>query len=311
MRTLPFFLTMEGCPRRCVYCHQGEITGVSRAPSPAEVRRAAAEQREPCEVCFFGGSFTCLPSALQREYLDAALAAPVGSIIRFSTHPECITEEALELLAPYPVGMIELGISSLDDRVLARCRRGYSSRSALEAMRRVLDSGFLLGAQMMIGLPEQTEESSLADLDLIAGLKALSPPTLRIYPCLVLEGTALARSWREGEYPPLSVEHAARWAGRLLLRAEALGFPVQRIGLQETESLAESVLAGPHHPALGELARSAALALRLSEEAPEGPWRIDREKISWLRGHGKFGLGLLQEITGFSASEIEKRVQYE
>lgn len=176
MRPLPFFLTMEGCPRRCVYCHQGEITGISRAPSPAEVKQAAAEQKEPCEVCFFGGSFTCLPSVLQREYLDAALAAPVGSIIRFSTHPECITEDTLGILASYPVRMIELGISSLDDGVLARCRRGYSSRSALEAMKRVLDSGFLLGAQMMIGLPEQTEESSLTDLDLIAGLKASFPP---------------------------------------------------------------------------------------------------------------------------------------
>ncbi len=310
MRTLPFFLTMEGCPRRCVYCHQGEITGISRAPSPAEVKQTAAEQREPCEVCFFGGSFTCLPSALQREYLDAALSAPAGSILRFSTHPECITEETLGLLASYPVRMIELGISSLDDRVLARCRRGYSSRSALEAMRRVLDSGFLLGAQMMIGLPEQTEGSSLDDLDLIAELKAPSPPTLRIYPCLVLEGTSLAQSWREGTYTPLPVDHAARWAGRLLLRAETLGFPVQRIGLQETESLSKSVLAGPHHPALGELARSAALALRLSEVRPQGPWRIEKEKISWLRGHGKFGIGLLQEITGLSAAEVEKRIQY-
>ncbi|GAB1485994.1 hypothetical protein MASR2M79_10410 [Aminivibrio sp.] len=246
---------------------------------------------------------------MQREYLDAALAAPPGSILRFST-PECITEEALKLLAPYPVSMIELGISSLDDRVLARCRRGYSSRSALEAMRRVLNSGFLLGAQMMIGLPEQTEESSLADLDLIAGLKALPSNPQDLPLPRPLKERPSARSWREGEYF-LSVEYAARWAGRLLLRAEALGFPVQRIGLQETGSLAKSVLAGPHHPALGELARSAALALRLSEEAHEGPWRIDREKISWLRGHGKFGLRLLQEITGLSASEIEKRVQYE
>lgn len=311
MRPLPFFLTMEGCPRRCVYCHQGEITGISRAPSPAEVKQAAAEQKEPCEVCFFGGSFTCLPSVLQREYLDAALAAPVGSIIRFSTHPECITEDTLGILASYPVRMIELGISSLDDGVLARCRRGYSSRSALEAMKRVLDSGFLLGAQMMIGLPEQTEESSLTDLDLIAGLKASFPPTLRVYPCLVLEGTALARSWREGKYTPLTVEHAVRWAGSLFLRSETLGFPVQRIGLQETESLSKSVLAGPHHPALGELARSAALSLRLSGETPEGPWRVDKEKISWLRGHGKFGLCLLQEITGLSAAEVEKRVHYE
>ena len=310
MRTLPFFLTMEGCPRRCVYCHQGEITGISRAPSPAEVKQAAAEQREPCEVCFFGGSFTCLPSGLQREYLEAALAAPAGSIIRFSTHPECLSEENLLLLSLYPVNMIELGISSLDDEVLNQCRRGYSSRFALEAMKRVLDRGFSLGCQMMIGLPGQTEESSLADIDRIAGLRAPSVVTLRIYPCLVLEGTSLAQIWREGEYAPLTVDHAARWSGTLLRRAESLGFAVQRIGLQETESLAKSVLAGPHHPALGELARSAALALRLGEENPKGPWRVEKKKVSWLRGHGKFGLALLEEITGLPPGEAEKKISY-
>ncbi len=310
MRRLPFFLSMEGCPRRCVYCHQGEITGVSRAPSPAEVESRAAEQKEPCEVCFFGGSFTCLSSRLQREYLEASRAAPAGSIVRFSTHPECVSHEALELLAPYPVGMVELGISSLDDDVLNRCRRGYSSRFALEAMKRVLDRGFSLGCQMMIGLPGQTEESSLADLERIASLKACFPPTLRIYPCLVLEGTHLARSWREGEYAPLTVENAARWAGKLLRRAESLGFAVQRIGLQETESLAKSVLAGPHHPALGELARSAALALRLGEEKPKGPWSVKKEKISWMRGHRNFGLALLQEITHLPDGEVEKRISY-
>ena len=310
MRRLPFFLTMEGCPRRCVYCHQGEITGISTAPSPAEVEHHAALEKEPCEVCFFGGSFTGLPFPLQREYLEAALAAPAGSIIRFSTHPECVANDALELLAPYPVSMVELGISSLDDEVLDRCRRGYSSRFALEAMKRVLNKGFSLGCQMMIGLPGQTEESSLADLDRISDLRAPSPPTLRIYPCLVLEGTPLARSWRERKYAPLTVDHAARWAGRLLRRAESLGFAVQRIGLQETESLAKAVLAGPHHPALGELARSAALVLRLEEELPQGPWRVEKEKISWLRGHRKYGMTLLQEMTGLSAADVERRMHF-
>jgi len=89
--SIPFFLSMESCPRRCVYCHQGEITGVSRTPSPRFVREALVLLREPREVCFFGGSFTCLHEERRKDYLDAVLTAPEGSLVRFSTHPQCIT----------------------------------------------------------------------------------------------------------------------------------------------------------------------------------------------------------------------------
>lgn len=311
--SIPFFLSMESCPRRCVYCHQGEITGVFGTPSPRSVRETLVLLREPREICFFGGSFTCFPEERRKDYLDAVLTAPGGSLVRFSTHPQCITHAILDSLSPYPVSMIELGISSLDDGVLKACNRGYTGEFALSAMTSVLESGFQLGAQMMIGLPGQTEDSSVEDLHKIAairGRRERSSVTLRIYPCLVLEKTPLAELMNRGVYSPLTLEEGVRRAGRLLFEAERLGFPVQRVGLHATESLSRSVLAGPHHPALGEMARAVAFVTWLLKSSPYGPWEIDRRHISLLRGHCKFGLRFMAETTGLPLSDIETRILY-
>ena len=42
----PVFLPMASCPRRCVYCHQGEITGEGGVP-PASVKESLARLETP------------------------------------------------------------------------------------------------------------------------------------------------------------------------------------------------------------------------------------------------------------------------
>ena len=310
MKRLPFFLSMQSCPRRCIYCHQGEITGTFRIPSPNDVEAAAAAADCPTEICFFGGSFTCLPPDRQKAYLNGVLKAPGGSTVRLSTHPECVSPAILRLLGSYPVSMIELGISSLDDHVLSLCNRGYSGTEALSAVERVLDAGFHGGAQMMIGLPGQSEQSSFEDLRRLAAAAKGRPLTLRIYPCLVLRGTPLEELYRKGDFVPPDVDAAALWSGRLLVLARELGIPVQRVGLQESETLGRSVVAGPHHPAFGELARAAELALTLAVRSSLGPWQVPGRSRSLLTGHRQYGLRLLAGMTGLSPEETGRRIDF-
>ncbi|MBL3539607.1 radical SAM protein [Aminivibrio sp.] len=310
MKRLPFFLSMQSCPRRCVYCHQGEITGTFNIPSPEHVEAAAASATEPVEICFFGGSFTCIPHDRQKAYLEGALKAPRGSTVRLSTHPECLSSAVLALLARYPVSMIELGISSLDDHVLTLCNRGYSGTEVLSAVERVLDAGFHAGAQMMIGLPGQSERSSFEDLLRLDAARKGRPLTLRIYPCLVLRDTPLEELYRRGDYVPLHLDAAALWSGRLLVLARDLGIPVQRVGLQESATLSRSVVTGPHHPAFGELARAAELALTLAAGSLPKQWRVPGRARSLLTGHGQYGLRLLAGMTGLSQEETARRVVF-
>ena len=83
-----------------------------------------------------------------------------------------------------------------------------------------------------------------------------------------------------------------------------------RIGLQETESLAAEVAAGPHHPALGELILAEASARRLARENPRGPWPVPRREMSRFTGHGRFGVKRLAAHAGLSEEEAARLVEF-
>jgi hypothetical protein len=68
------------------------------------------------------------------------------------------------------------------------------------------------------------------------------------------------------------------------------------------------VIAGPYHPAFGELAMSEKRALSLISENPEGPWTIERQNLSQLTGHGGRGIRRLAEMSGISEREARERV---
>jgi histone acetyltransferase (RNA polymerase elongator complex component) len=87
----------------------------------------------------------------------------------------------------------------------------------------------------------------------------LHPHMVRIHPTLVLSGTDLAKSFRAGEYRPLSLTEAVTACCDAWKKFSAVDIPVVRFGLQSTPALeqAGSVLAGPYHPALGALVETA------------------------------------------------------
>jgi histone acetyltransferase (RNA polymerase elongator complex component) len=162
----------------------------------------------------------------------------------------------------------------------------------------------------MIGLPGQSEESSMEDIDRLAYVKGPRDMELRIYPCLVIEGTPLAEMVHSGAYVPLSLEECVRRSGKLLQRARSLGFTILRVGLLETTSLAKSVIGGPYHPALGELARAEALALELTRLSPTGPWVLPSASTSLLLGHGGFGLRRLARMAGMSPDAARSLISW-
>ena len=115
---------------------------------------------------------------------------------------------------------------------------------------------------------------------------------VRLYPCLVLEGTPLADTWRAGGYRPWDLPTTVAELGRATLGFWRRGIPVIRTGLAPEAALAGRVLAGPAHPALGQLVRSEALFLCIAEQAKTletPPTRLlaPRRWLSDTLGHAK------------------------
>ena len=302
-----FFFSMAGCKRRCIYCDQNAITG-SSIPDITAAQKLVSSASSPVELCFFGGSFTCLPEHIQTQWLELVNSAPDGSTVRFSTHPQCITDKTISIFSKYPISMVELGVSSLDDNVLQISNRGYTCSEVLRVISVLLDRGFEVCAQLMIGLPGQTLESSLQDLSFLDTVRQGRKMSLRIYPCIVLKNTPLEELYKSGEFVPLGIEQAAEQAGELIYNAKLRGYEICRVGLQETESLSQSVVAGPHHPALGEMAFSHALARKLFADSKCGEWVIARKYISQMTGHGNLGIKKLSSLSGLQIDVIKKRI---
>jgi histone acetyltransferase (RNA polymerase elongator complex component) len=263
--TIPVFIPDAGCPFRCIFCDQPKITGKREVPSAADVEEIIVrhlstipDKNPEIWAGFFGGTFTGLPSAQQQNYLRTV--APFikdGRIqgIRLSTRPDYITKENLLLLKRYGVKAIELGAQSMDDEVLRLSHRGHTSADTERASRMITEEGFVLGLQMMVGLPGDSGEKSLATAKRFAGLGA---GETRIYPVLVLAGSEIEKMYQEGTYSPLPLEEAIRRTKELVIFFDSVRIKILRIGLHPSEDLSdpETLIAGPFHPSFRELVQT-------------------------------------------------------
>jgi len=258
---IAFFIPHLGCPHMCSFCNQRSISGQVAPPSPKEVSDSCAqaleaispERRRNTEIAFFGGSFTAIDRGYMLELLQAAApycGADRFAGIRISTRPDCISEEILSILREYGVSAIELGVQSLNDRVLEQNKRGHTVQQVDEAVRLIRAYGFSLGLQMMTGLYGDSKESVYETADRIIDYQ---PDTVRIYPTVVIKGTELCRLYQAGLYHPPGVEETVPLVADLLLRFEQAGIRVIRVGLHPSRELERDMVAGAYHPAFREL----------------------------------------------------------
>lgn len=259
---IPVFVPHKGCPNDCVFCNQRKITGCIHSATPADVKNAVDErmntinpEADELEIAFFGGSFTMIPVKDQEALLEAADKYRSSGLIRdirMSTRPDGIDEIVIARLKKYGVTIVELGIQSMEDHVLLQSKRGYISEIVPRAIKLLKENGFIVGVQVMTGLPGATQETELKTAELLCGYK---PHIARIYPTLVIKDTELEKMYLEGTYEPQSLEAAVESASKMLEIFIENNVQVIRIGLQPTDNITEGndVVAGPFHPAMGEL----------------------------------------------------------
>ena len=269
---IPYFIHHRGCPHRCIFCNQISIAGMNQeaAGDPVDdlnqtVRQwlARSANHDEVQVAFFGGSFTCLDEALQYELLQTVApyieAGRVDSI-RLSTRPDCLNTSVCDLLVSSGVRTVEIGAQSMNDEVLAGAGRGHTQADTCQALELLASRGFQAGIQLMAGLPGETTKSFLDGVQKVA---SLAPDMVRIYPTLVLEDTELAQLYGQSSWKPLCLERAVSLVGRARELFLAHDIKVIRMGLQPSVDLEKRVIAGPYHPAFGELVLSRSWYLKI------------------------------------------------
>ena len=276
MAIIPIFIPHAGCPHQCVFCNLKTISGQKTAAleGAKEQINRWLERVKPSvenEAAFYGGSFTGLDITLQKELLaltDELLARKVIGSVRLSTRPDYIDDERLELLRNHGVKLVELGVQSLDDKVLAAAERGHTAEQVTNAVALLKKYDFKVGLQLMVGMPEQDFASVK---DTVEQVLTLKPDIARIYPLLVIKGTPLAKSYEAGEFEPLSLEEAVEQAAYMYKKLSEAGIRIIRVGLQPDDELCSegNILAGPFHPSMGELVQSYLLREKLTPQILE------------------------------------------
>jgi len=263
-KTIPIFVSHMGCPNDCAFCNQRTITGHSTAVTPERAEQIISEslktlqENTKVEIGFFGGSFTGIEESLQRSLLSIAQKyVKSGQVegIRLSTRPDYINDRVMDTLKEFHVETVELGAQSMDNTVLAKNLRGHTAEDTVAAVEMIRNAGIRPGLQMMTGLKGDTDAICI---ETARKMIELSPACVRIYPTLVLKGTRLDAWYQSNEYAPQNLEDAVALCATLKTMFDDADIPVIRVGLMASDQVNPDcdVVAGPYHPAFGELVQS-------------------------------------------------------
>ena len=259
---IPIFIPHRGCPHDCIFCNQKKITGQldDITDKDAEIiinkyLNTIDSQSATVEIAFFGGSFTAIPREDQNKFLALAnkyLTRGKIHSIRLSTRPDYINEDILNNLKKYGVTIVELGVQSMDKDVLTISKRGHTAEDVASAIELLKQKGFVVGAQLMIGLPYDNESKAMETVKKIVELK---PHFARIYPVLIIKDTIMEEMYKQSLYKPLALDEAINISKKMLIYLEKSNIKVIRIGLQPTDDLkmGDNIVAGPYHPSIRQL----------------------------------------------------------
>lgn len=174
------------------------------------------------DVIVSGGTFSFYPKRYQVEFTRAIFnalnypAKPVRSLaeaqkinetaqnrcigLSFETRPDHISPAELRRLRMLGCTKIEIGVQSLNDKVLELNRRGHGIAETKEAIKLIRDAAYKINVHMMPNLLGATPEIDLADMKELFENPAYRPDWMKVYPCMVVPWSQLEGIYKKGIY---------------------------------------------------------------------------------------------------------------
>ncbi len=120
--------------------------------------------------------------------------------LSFETRPDHINPEELRRLRRLGCTKIEIGLQSLNDRVLEVNRRGHGIAESKRAIQLIRDAAYKINVHMMPNLLGSTPEIDLADMQELFDNPAYRPDWMKVYPCMVVPWSQLEGIFKKGLY---------------------------------------------------------------------------------------------------------------
>ena len=133
---------------------------------------------------------------------ETALTRCVG--LSIETRPDFITLGQLIELRKMGCTKIQIGIQSLDNRVLKLNQRGHTIEATKKAIKLLRSFGFKIQAHWMVNLYGSTPKKDIADFKKLFGQIWYRPDELKIYPCSLIDTAELMEYYRKKLWRPYS-----------------------------------------------------------------------------------------------------------
>ncbi|MEK7568580.1 MAG: tRNA uridine(34) 5-carboxymethylaminomethyl modification radical SAM/GNAT enzyme Elp3 [Patescibacteria group bacterium] len=130
--------------------------------------------------------------------------------LSIETRPDYITTYEIERLRLLGVTKVEIGVQHLDDAVLKQTKRDMKIAQVAQATERLRNAGLKVVYHMMPNLPGSTVERDIEMFGELFSGEDFQPDMLKVYPCMVLEGSELFQIWKEGGFKPYTDEELFR-----------------------------------------------------------------------------------------------------
>jgi len=213
---LGLYIHIPWCVRKCPYCdfnsHKAEgsfneVDYVNALLLDLDREQPFIDDR-PIETVFLGGG---TPSLFSGEAIDAILSGFRSRLnlskdaeITLEANPGTAEQKKFEAFRSAGINRLSLGVQSFQTLKLQRLGRIHGQEEALEALRLAKKVGFeAINLDLMFGLPDQTLEDALMDVETAIGLS----PTHISYYQLTLEPNTVFH-----KYPPRLPGEERTWA---------------------------------------------------------------------------------------------------
>jgi len=234
------------CPGKCIYCPtQEDVPKSYLADEPAVMRailnkydarsqvetrlKSLAAQGHPIdkvELIIIGGTFSYLPRDYQESFVKECFNALNGKEsktlaeaktlneitksrcvgLTLETRPDYITEDEVKWFRYLGATRVELGVQTVFDSVLLKNARGEKVATTSKATKLLRDAGFKICYHLMPNLYGSNLEMDKEMFHIVFEDERFKPDYIKIYPCMVIEGTPLYDLWKRGEYKSYSDE---------------------------------------------------------------------------------------------------------
>ena len=136
----------------------------------------------------------------QQRVNERARHRVVGLVIE--TRPDAVTARSLRTIRRLGCTKVQMGVQSIDQRVLDMNERLIDVPRMEEAFSLCRLFGFKIHAHFMVNLIGSTPTGDKADYLRFVGPGPFQPDEVKLYPCALIEGIRLVRKHESGEWGP-------------------------------------------------------------------------------------------------------------